>query len=246
VWLQRTCGPSGEIPKVPEGVRIYAVGDVHGRADLLHQKLSRVDADLATYPHCRPLQIFLGDYIDRGPYSRAVLDLLISRARTHAVVCLKGNHESYFRAFLQDPDVLIAWRKCGGLETLRSYGLSPSFNPDRSERAELSRAMDAALPTSHRQFLTNLVPCFECGDFLFVHAGVKPGVPLARQREEDLLWIREDFLLCEEGFSKIVVHGHSPVREPDIRPNRINIDTGAYATGRLTCFIIEAGGYFVL
>ncbi len=95
-------------------------------------------------------------------------------------------------------------------------------------------------------FLTNLVPFFECGDFLFVHAGVKPGVPLARQREEDLLWIREDFLLCEEGFSKIVVHGHSPVREPDVRPNRINIDTGAYATGRLTCFIIEAGGYFVL
>jgi serine/threonine protein phosphatase 1 len=246
VWLQRTCGPSGEIPKVPEGVRIYAVGDVHGRADLLHQKLSRVDADLATYPHCRPLQIFLGDYIDRGPHSRAVLDLLISRARTHAVVCLEGNHESYFRTFLQDPDVLVAWRKCGGLETLRSYGLSPSFNPDRGERAELSRALDAALPTSHRRFLTNLVPCFECGDFLFVHAGVKPGVPLTRQREEDLLWIREDFLLCEEGFSKIVVHGHSPVREPDIRSNRINIDTGAYATGRLTCFIIEAGGYFVL
>jgi serine/threonine protein phosphatase 1 len=234
------------IPRVPEGVRIYAVGDVHGRADLLHQVLSRVDADLAAYPHCRPLQIFLGDYIDRGPYSRTVLDLLISRARTHAVVCLRGNHESYFHAFLQDPEVLVAWREFGGLETLRSYGLNPSLNPPRGERVQLAQALAAALPTSHRRFLCNLVPCYACGDFLFVHAGIKPGVPLAQQREEDLLWIREDFLLCEDDFSKIVVHGHSPVRAPDIRTNRINIDTGAYATGRLTCLIIEAGGYFVL
>jgi calcineurin-like phosphoesterase family protein len=246
VWLQRTCGPAGEIPKVPEGVRIYAVGDVHGRADLLHEKLCCVDADLAAYPHCKPLLVFLGDYIDRGPDSRTVLDLLIGRARSHAIVCLKGNHESYFRAFLQDPDVLIAWRRCGGLETLRSYGLTPSFNPDRDERVQLSRELDTALPPSHRRFLGNLASYFECGDFLFVHAGVRPGVPLAHQRDEDLLWIREDFLLCQEGFSKIVVHGHTPVRAPDVRPNRINIDTGAYVTGRLTCFIIEAGGYFDL
>jgi serine/threonine protein phosphatase 1 len=234
------------LPRVPEGVRIYAVGDVHGRADLLHQVLSRVDADLATYPDCKPLQIFLGDYIDRGPHSRTVLDLLISRVRTHAVVCLKGNHESYFHAFLQDPEALVAWREFGGLETLRSYGLKPPLNPHRGERIELSRALAAALPTSHRQFLCNLVPCFTCGEFLFAHAGVKPGVPLSRQREEDLLWIREDFLLCEDDFTKIVVHGHSPVCAPDFRSNRINIDTGAYATGRLTCLIIEAGGYFLL
>jgi serine/threonine protein phosphatase 1 len=240
LWAQR------RLPRVPEGVRIYAVGDVHGRADLLHQVLSRVDADLVTYPHCRPLQIFLGDYIDRGPSSRTVLDLLIHRARTHAVVCLKGNHESYFHAFLQDPDVLVAWRLFGGLETLRSYGLHPSLNPRRGERIQLARALAEALPTSHRQFLCSLAPFFVCGNFLFVHAGVKPGVPLAHQREEDLLWIREDFLLCEENFTKIVVHGHSPVRAPDFRANRINIDTGAYATGRLTCLIIEAGGYFVL
>jgi serine/threonine protein phosphatase 1 len=246
VWRQLTSGTKWRIPRVPEGVRIYAVGDVHGRADLLHQVLSRVDTDLAAYPHCRPLQIFLGDYIDRGPSSRTVLDLLISRARAHAMVCLKGNHESYVSQFLHDPDVLIAWRQLGGLETLRSYGLNPSLNSDRGERVELARALAAALPTSHRQFLRSLAPCFTCGDFLFVHAGVKPGVPLAQQREEDLLWIREDFLRCEEGFGKVVVHGHTPVREPDIRPNRVNIDTGAYATGRLTCLIIENGGYFVL
>jgi serine/threonine protein phosphatase 1 len=222
------------------------VGDVHGRADLLDQVLSRIDADLAAYPDCQPIQVFLGDYIDRGPSSRSVLDLLINRSRTHKIVCLKGNHETYVFEFLRNPAILPDWRQLGGLETLMSYGLKPPVKADAADQLELAKALSASLPKDHRQFLRSLAPSFTCGDFFFVHAGVKPGIPLAQQREADLLWIRDDFLLCEDNFGKVIVHGHTPVREPDIRPNRINIDTGAYATGRLTCLIIENGGFFVL
>lgn len=246
MWRQLISGTKQRLPRLPDRVRIYAVGDVHGRADLLDQVLSRIDADLTAYPECHPLQVFLGDYIDRGPFSRAVLDRLIKRARTHEIVCLKGNHETYVFEFLQNPAILADWRQLGGLETLMSYGLRPSMKADIAEQLELAKALAASLPKHHRQFLRNLSNSFACGDFFFVHAGVKPGIPLEQQREEDLLWIRDDFLLCEHDFGKIVVHGHTPVLEPDIRPNRINIDTGAYATGRLTCLIIESGGFFVL
>lgn len=245
MWRQ-LIGAKQRLPRLPDRVRIYAVGDVHGRADLLDQVLSRIDADLAAYPDCRPRQVFLGDYIDRGPSSRAVIDRLIKRARTHEIVCLKGNHETYVFEFLRNPAILADWRQLGGLETLMSYGLKPSMKADVTEQLELAKALAASLPKHHRQFLRNLSNSFACGDFFFVHAGVKPGIPLEQQREEDLLWIRDDFLLCEHGFGKIIVHGHTPVLEPDMRPNRINIDTGAYATGRLTCLIIESGGFFVL
>jgi serine/threonine protein phosphatase 1 len=245
VWRQ-VVGSKKKIPRLPEGVRIYAVGDVHGRADLLDQIFAQIDFDLAAYPDCTPLEIFLGDYIDRGPFSREVLERLIKRRQTHKTVCLKGNHENFVFEFLQNPTTLPGWCALGGLQTLMSYGLKPPMNPDTAEQAELAKALAAVLPKQHRQFLRGLLRSFSCGDFFFAHAGVRPGVPLTQQREEDLLWIRDDFLVCEDDFGKIVVHGHTPVREPDIRPNRINIDTGAYATGRLTCLIIESGGYFVL
>jgi hypothetical protein len=120
-----------------------------------------------------------------------------------------------------------------------SYGITPSINADAAVRAELAAALDLALPKTHRRFLGNLKSSFTSGDFFFVHAGVRPGIPLAKQSEEDLLWIRQDFLLSEKDFGKIIVHGHTPVPQPDIRPNRINIDTGAYATGQLTCLMLE-------
>jgi serine/threonine protein phosphatase 1 len=228
-----------EPARVPDGLRIYAIGDVHGRIDLLEQVLARIDADVAAHPHSRAIQVFLGDYIDRGPSSREVLDRLINRTITHEVVCLKGNHESYVMDFLKNPAILDEWRQYGGLGTLLSYGLAPSLNAGRTEQAKLAAELDRALPQSHRAFLINLMPSFTCGDFFFVHAGVRPGVPLPLQSEQDLLWIREDFLLCEDDFSKIVIHGHTPVLEPDVRSNRINIDTGAYATGQLTCLVLE-------
>jgi serine/threonine protein phosphatase 1 len=224
--------------RTPAGLRVYAIGDVHGRVDLLDAVLSRIDADLASHP-ARSVQVFLGDYVDRGPSSRQVLDRLIDRGRTHKTITLKGNHEAMVVQFLENPDVLDQWRRYGGLETLMSYGLEPSLRNDAIERARLAGALERALPAEHRAFLLGLVPYFICGDYFFVHAGIRPGTPLSRQQEPDLLWIRDDFLVHEEDYGKIVIHGHSPVLRPDIRPNRINIDTGAYATGRLSCLALE-------
>lgn len=226
-------------PRVPEGVRIYAVGDIHGRADLLDAMLKRIDADLEASPVPVGIEVYLGDYIDRGPDSREVIDRLVERNRTFRAVFLKGNHESYLTGFAGNPTVLEEWQQFGGIETLMSYGVKPPFNADAEAQAHIAARFEQALPANHRRFLGNLRLSFTCGDFFFVHAGVRPGIPLARQREEDLLWIRQDFLLHEEEFSKIIVHGHTPVPEPDIRSNRINIDTGAYATGRLTCLKLE-------
>jgi serine/threonine protein phosphatase 1 len=239
VWNSLLSRPEKRAPRTPEGVRIYAIGDVHGRADLLAQVFATIDADVAAYPARRAIQVLLGDYIDRGPQSREVLDILVARSRRHPMVCLKGNHETYIPDFLCDPTILTQWRHLGGLETLVSYGMTPPMNADEQEQRELAAEFDHALPESHRRFLIGLPPSFACGDYFFVHAGVRPGIPLADQHEQDLLWIREDFLLHEEGFDKIVIHGHTPVTEPDIRPHRINIDTGAYATGRLTCLVLE-------
>lgn len=238
MW-KRSSSSHRQLPAIPRGARIYAVGDIHGRADLLALLLSQIELDTVLYPAVRPIAIFLGDYIDRGPTSKDVLDLLTTRSGAWESVFLKGNHEDFLLKFLADPAVLDDWRCCGGLETLVSYGLKPSFNPNPSEQAQLSRDLARILPVTHRRFLAALEPSFVCGDYLFVHAGVRPLVPLRQQKEDDLLWIRDEFLLWEEKFEKVVVHGHTPVQAPDIRTNRINIDTGAFATGRLTCMVFE-------
>jgi serine/threonine protein phosphatase 1 len=226
-------------PVLPEGVRIYAVGDVHGRSDLLRQLFSRIDGDLRANPAKEAIHVFLGDYIDRGNDSAGVLDFLIARSQTNQLYCLKGNHEIFLAEFLENPGVFKPWIQNGALPTLASYGLKPAINAGVKERAELSASLRNAMPDSHFRFLTELKLSFTCGDYYFVHAGVRPGTPLAIQHEEDLLWIRDEFLLHEEPFEKIIVHGHTPVLEPEVRPNRINIDTGAYATGRLTCLRLE-------
>jgi serine/threonine protein phosphatase 1 len=224
---------------IPAGRRIYAVGDIHGRADLLAEMLARIDRDRDERPVATSTEIFLGDYIDRGPQSRQVIDLLIARRRVRDVVLLKGNHEAFALQFLKQPDVLPEWKDAGGTNTLLSYGVTPARSADSELAYETAKALHRAMPAIHRNFLQGLALSFSCGDFFFVHAGVRPGIPLQTQTQQDLLWIREDFLLCEETFSKIIVHGHTPVYEPDIQPNRINIDTGAYATGKLTCLVLE-------
>jgi serine/threonine protein phosphatase 1 len=224
---------------IPKGVRIYAIGDVHGCAELLTQLLQRIDNDLTAHPVARPLHVFLGDYVDRGPQSREVLDLVIERSQCHRSICLKGNHESYLQRFLARPSAFPVWKDIGGLHTLMSYGITPSINATDAEQERLAVAFNQALPESHQRFLGRLALSFTCGDYFFVHAGVRPGVRLDLQSQRDLLWIREDFLLCEDDFDKIIVHGHTPVYEPDVRSNRINIDTGAYATGQLTCLVLE-------
>jgi serine/threonine protein phosphatase 1 len=229
----------GQLAQVPPDLRVYAVGDVHGRADLLAQLFSGIDADLEVNPTPRAVQVFLGDYIDRGPESRRVLDLLVARSQRHDTIFLKGNHEVLIEQFIRRPESLAGWRQVGGIQTLLSYGIRPSFNPDMAEQAALARRLAAALPPAHVKFLGSLKRTFSCGDFFFVHAGVRPGVPLSQQTDEDLFWIREKFLKWSEKFEKIIVHGHTPVAEVEFHSNRINVDTGAFATGRLSCLRIE-------
>jgi serine/threonine protein phosphatase 1 len=239
MWKPLKWQNDAQRPRLEEGVRVYAVGDVHGRADLLDAMLWRIDADRAAEPRDRNIEVFVGDYVDRGPSSRTVLDRLAQRAQTHGTVLLRGNHEHLLLEFLSNPIILAEWQRLGGLQTLLSYGLKPPINASAAQQIELADQLRGALPASHQSLLRNMPRSFTCGDFFFVHAGLRPGVPIAEQNDEDLLWIRDDFLLCAAPFDKFVVHGHTPVVEPDLRSNRINIDTGAYATGRLSCIKIE-------
>lgn len=225
-------------PRLPEGLRIYAIGDVHGRADLLERLFGLIDADLARRPAGRTLHVMLGDYIDRGPASRAVIDGILARAARHELIALKGNHDAFLLHALAEPLAMGDWLLMHGVETLASYGLT-SANVAGSRLSDLARAFAAALPAEHLAFFRGLRLSFSCGDFFFAHAGVRPGVDLAHQSDDDLMWIRQEFLRHEGDFGKVVVHGHTPVREVERRRNRIGIDTAAYATGKLTALVIE-------
>jgi serine/threonine protein phosphatase 1 len=241
VWNVLRSQAARTAPRTPSRTRIYAVGDVHGRDDVLVALFARIDEDLKAQPAAKSIEIFIGDYIDRGPHSREVLDRLIARRRDHNMVFLKGNHEECALSVLGESGRLAEWKQMGGMSTLLSYGVVPPRSDDGSQaQHEIASAFRDALPDDHYRFLQSLALSFSCGDFFFAHAGVRPGIPLSQQSERDLLWIRDDFLLHEEDFGKVVVHGHTPTREPEVRPNRINIDTGAYATGRLTCIVLEA------
>jgi serine/threonine protein phosphatase 1 len=230
-------GQDSQVPAaLPNGVRVYAVGDVHGRSDLLSGVLRGIDADCRRRPVDRPVIFFVGDC---DPASRAVLDLLLWWRRDNDAVFLRGNHEVFLNCFLSDSRTLDEWRPNGGLETLRSYDLRPTISPDQREQVGLADQLARAIPRQHLEFLESLDLCLCCGDFLFVHAGIRPGVPINEQSEDDLLWIREEFLAHERPFERFVVHDHTPVNAPELRSNRINIDTGAFATERLTCIVVE-------
>jgi serine/threonine protein phosphatase 1 len=214
----------------------FAIGDIHGRADLLELMLERIEAEAMEAASKPPVVIFLGDYIDRGPESRRVLDILTSgRPFGFDKVFLKGNHEAAMLGFLEDPAQGKAWFAYGGLDTLTSYGIAPpalSASP-----ADLERARDglaAALPEGHLTFLRGLELKHIAGDYLFVHAGVDPKRPIDQQTERDLLWIRGGLIDGDQGFSHCVVHGHTPGKDVYRDAHRIGLDTGAYATGRLS------------
>lgn len=226
-------------PTLPDGQRLYIIGDIHGRQDLLERIARDIAADLAANPHPRPLAVFLGDYIDRGPNSAGVLSQLAARSFPVPFVALRGNHEQMLIDFLEDEHCLEAWRHFGGLETLHSFGIDVQKARQVSGFADARRQLAATLPQAIQKFLAATASKYQLGDYFFCHAGVRPGVPLEAQRDEDLLWIREEFIDSTADFGKVVVHGHTPVDEPDVRANRINIDTGAYATGRLTCLVLE-------
>lgn len=226
--------------RIPRKIRIYAIGDIHGRADLLRILLDRIRDDARDDGSLVNYLVFLGDYIDRGPASREVLDILTAGPPPgFGAIHLKGNHEAALLRFLQDPRNDVGWLSCGGPATLRSYGVPVSDTEETGLRAAALRdALDRALPLPHRMFLKDLRTRVVVGDYLFVHAGIRPGIPLPSQQEEDLLRIRDPFLTSRIDHGKIVVHGHSISERPEIRANRIGIDTGAYRTGRLTCAVL--------
>ena len=239
-----TSSQRSSAPSLPPETRIYAIADIHGRADLLHEIVARIDDDLERRPIRHWLEVYLGDYIDRGPDSKGVIDLLTIRLVRNHAVCLRGNHEALMEAFLEGGGGLQSWLKLGGSRTLASYGVSRISGNESV--TDLRRSFLAAFPRTHELFLRCLRNSFVCGDFLFVHAGIRPNVPLDSQSSIDLLWIRDEFLSSAQDHGKFVVHGHTPVRHPDIRGNRMNVDTGAWRTGILTCVAIEGTTILVL
>jgi serine/threonine protein phosphatase 1 len=226
---------------IPAGQRLYVIGDIHGRADLLAATQAHIDNDLITRPCAQPIEVYLGDLIDRGPDSASVLGELIKRQTTHRIIVLSGNHERMLLEALDDDRMLALWLKHGGRETLSSYGLQ-----ERDARLadmvvdDVRALVTATIPTNHFLFIEALPYSYVSGDYFFAHAGIRPKVPLHAQTPSDLLWIREPFLSSNADHGLIVVHGHTPVLEPEFLHNRINIDTGAYLTGRLTCLVLEA------
>jgi diadenosine tetraphosphatase ApaH/serine/threonine PP2A family protein phosphatase len=226
---------------LPEGLRIYAVGDIHGRIDLLQELAATMRSDLKAFPAARAIEVYVGDYVDRGPGTRDVVEWLIATPPLgERRICLMGNHEDLLLRALDDASEMSNWLYNGGGETIVSY-LSDG-NPRREfpTNESLRAAFRDALPAAHCAFFSSLPRTAEFGGYLFVHAGVRPGRPLKDQDPEDLIWIRGPFLDSVVDFGKIVVHGHTPVTAPDIRSNRINIDTGAVFSGNLTCLVLEA------
>ncbi|MGA2493010.1 MAG: metallophosphoesterase [Roseiarcus sp.] len=242
---RRNVEPPGSYPPAPEGQTLYVIGDVHGRADCLARAQTRIDRDRRAAPGApTATEIYLGDYVDRGPNSKAVLDLMTARIRATRVVALRGNHETAMESFLAGRLPFAAWRMVGGVETLLSYGFAASD----LRRAEGPRCEDfaARLPEEHRRFLASLGAFHRAGGYGFVHAGLRPGVALENQEIDDLTGVRAEFLGHEGDFGFVVVHGHTPVECVDFRWNRINLDTAAYVSNRLSVLRIDAAGATLL
>ena len=232
----------GKVQNPNENTRVYVIGDIHGRLDLLDRLIDEIERD-AEERGASSLTVTLGDYIDRGPDSRGVLDRLLSNPFPGDYVALKGNHEVLLETFLEDSAIGAHWRQLGGLETLRSFGVSIAATMVGKNYEEAAEQLRVALSPVHTKFLASLKTSLTVGRYFLCHAGIRPGVALERQRPQDLMWIRGEFLRSRLDFGKIVVHGHTPTAEPEVLPNRINIDTGAFATGRLTCVVLEGGSH---
>jgi serine/threonine protein phosphatase 1 len=234
--------PNPVASRIPDGLRCYVFGDLHGRVDLLDRLKSAVALDLQQRPTQAAIVIGLGDYVDRGPQSKAVVEGLLNDSFGARAVFLRGNHEQMLLDFLEDPARHgQAWLRYGAAETLRSYGVeighqlsgAPSWY--KSLRDQLARQ----IPVAHLLFLQRLPLKYQVGDYFFAHAGARPGTPLDLQQVDDLLWIRDGFIDDDTCFDKVIVHGHTPVNQPYLGINRINLDTGAYFTQRLSCLMLE-------
>jgi len=227
-------------PRGKSGCRAYAVGDIHGRLDLLDDLLDRIGLDMRRNPAKKTYVIFLGDLIDRGPDSAGVVERLRTLQMAGGrLIFLGGNHEEVLLRILKgDKDILASWLKFGGAQCAESYGIAPDRLQNMDEEAAI-RLLQSHIPSAHRAFLENFADTFSFGDYLFVHAGIRPGVALEEQDRMDLRWIRDPFLSDTKEHGCIVVHGHTIVDEVDVRSNRIAIDTGAYQSGVLTAIAIE-------
>jgi serine/threonine protein phosphatase 1 len=226
--------------RIPDGLSIIAFGDVHGCADRLDSLLDRIAERVAEFPERRHIVVSVGDLIDRGPDSARVVARLIEGVPGCEVVVLRGNHEAMMLDFIHGDEDAENWLHNGGLHTMASYGIDRyKVLAEEASLDALRRALLANLPPEHLAFVLATRFSFECGGYFFVHAGVRPGVPLDRQKEEDLIWIRDEFLDWEGDFGKRIVHGHTPVDVATFKPNRINLDTGACFGGPLTAVLIE-------
>ena len=228
------------LPKVPADLRVYAIGDVHGRDDLLAALLALIRSDIDAKPKAKNHIVMLGDLIDRGPASRGVIERLRRFAEKDVELhVLSGNHEEVLLRLLEgQSELIVSWLRYGGAETLESYGVDPG-DVRRVEPETGLRLIRTAIPADHQSFFRALADTVKIGDYLFVHAGIRPRVDLAAQNQSDLRWIREPFLSDNSDHGFVVIHGHTVTDEVVDRPNRIGIDTGAYASGRLTAIGLE-------
>lgn len=235
------------VTQAPDGLCLYAVGDIHGRMDLLTRLVELIEADAASLPpEVKPQIIFLGDYIDRGLQSRDVIEFFASGALDRFdPVFLLGNHEEALLRFLQEASFGTQWTRYGGGETLYSYGFAPpNTRASLNSHEEMAKVREAwnrlwtdfreRLPESHLSFLQSLKAYHVAGDYLFVHAGLRPGLSLEEQSQRDMLWIREEFLDDGAPFDHMIVHGHTPEDAIYRDDRRIGLDTGAFLTGRLS------------
>jgi serine/threonine protein phosphatase 1 len=227
--------------RTDDDLAVYAVGDIHGSAGALDRLHALIAADAENRSARRRVVVHLGDYVDRGPSTREVLDRLAGGGPSaFEVVNLKGNHDAWFLRFLDDPDAGPDWLANGGQATLLSYGVRPRPDLPAAQRMEAIRTeLTRRLPRAHRRVLEEARLHHVEGDYLFVHAGVRPRIRLAAQSADDLLWIRDAFLESSEDHGHVVVHGHTVVDRPQIHGNRIAVDTGAYATGRLSAVVLH-------
>lgn len=234
-------------PRIPQGQRVFAIGDVHGRLDLLDDLLGRIAVDTAQRPPAQTQLIFLGDLIDRGPNSAGVVERLLSLSRNEpGARFLLGNHEEVFLSVLSGQyDALKFFNRIGGDATIASYGIRrEDFAPD--DFFEVLELLRNAVPERHVEFLKGFEEQIVIGDYAFVHAGIRPGVALADQKPEDLRWIRNEFMASNNVFEKHIVHGHTVTDDVDVRHNRIGLDTGAYMSGRLTAMGFEEDRRWIL
>lgn len=238
--------PTGMAPpeaRTPAGTVVYAVGDIHGRSDLLEALQRGIALDIRMRPAARRVLVYVGDYISRGIDSRRVLDLVLGwRPAGVEIVTLKGNHEQLLLRFL-DGDLKAGrhWLAYGGLAAAAHYGIgiAPDAVDDPATLPRLRQQLAAALPEAHLRLLRHLTLQHGEGGYLFVHAGVAPGVALREQNPRDLIWIRQRFLQSQHDHGAVVVHGHCVANQPEVRHNRIGIDTGAYRSGILTCLVLD-------